>query len=177
MKPYAILYSSKTGNTKKVAEAMIEGREDAFDLWDVKEKPVLDEYECIFMGYWVDQGAPDMSAKKVMATIRNKPVALFYTLGAEKEGPHAMTCAANGGASLGAGCKVLGVFNSQGAIDPVVIEMMKKLPLGGPHAATAENIARWASAAEHPNEEDLDAAKAFVQKIVTVYENFYKIIP
>lgn len=176
MKPYAIIYSSKTGNTKKIAEAMIAGREAEFDLLDVKDHPSADAYELIFMGYWIDRSAPDKEAQQFMSTISHKKVALFYTLGAEKDGPHAMVCAANGGAFLGTGCKVLGVFNSRGAIDPAVIEVMKKMPLGGPHSATAENMARWASAADHPNEDDMEAAKEFVQKTLIVYEKFYKVM-
>ncbi len=174
MKPFAIVYSSRTGNTKKIAEAMYAGREEQFDLFDVKDNPAVDGYEFIFMGYWIDRSAPDQEAKQFMSKLTNKKVVLFYTLGEETTSPHAIVCAANGGASLGTGCKVFGVFNSRGAIDPAVIERMKNMPLGGPHAATAENVARWASAAEHPNEEDLAGAKAFVDRMLAAYERYNK---
>ena len=72
----------------------------------------------------------------------------------------------------GEGCEQIGSWHCQGAIDPKLIEQMRKMPKvpGNPHAATPETEARWSAAASHPDAEDLaaatEAAKA-VRQIVT----------
>lgn len=176
MKKFVIAYSSKTGNTKKVAEAMHSTCADNFDLVDIETQPDLSGYDMVVVGYWVDKGGPNAACMKEMQKLKNKMVVLFQTLGAEAMGSHAMSCAANGGASLGEGCKVLGVFSCQGAIDPELIERMRKMPAGGPHSSTPESEARWAAAASHPDEADLNNAKEFIQNVVQTYERFYKMM-
>lgn len=174
MKKYAIVYSSKTGNTKKVAEAMAKVRPEDFDVLDAATNPDLSQYEFIAFGYGIDKGAPYKSCHKLMATIENKCVALFHTLGAEPKSAHSMTCAANGGRALGANCMIINYFECQGAISPQLIEMMRKMPKNSPHAATPENEARWAKAASHPDENDLANAESFMQKTLGMYEAYFK---
>lgn len=172
MNKYAIIYSSKTGNTKKIAEAMASVKVDAFDVIDAATKPDLSNYELIAFGYGVDKGAPYASCQELMGTIEKKAVILFQTLGAEGMGDHAFSCIANGGACLGKGNHVIGAFSCQGAIDPKLIERMRQMP-AGPHAATPENEARWAAAASHPDSDDLARAKEFMEKTLNIYEKFY----
>lgn len=176
MKKFAIVYSSKTGNTKKIAEAFQSVQPESFDIFDAAENPDLSAYDLIAFGYGVDKGGPYAACHKLMATIENKAVILFQTLGAEAMGEHAMSCAANGGACLGQGNHVIGFFSCRGAIDPNLIEMMRKMPAGGPHSATPENEARWAAASTHPDEEDIAKAKAFMTKTLGMYERFYQMM-
>lgn len=173
MTKVGIVYSSLTGNTKKVAEALYSLDKEHFSIFSVEDKPALEAFDIVAMGYWVDRGGPGEDAKDFMKTITGKKVFLFQTLGAEPMGSHAMTAAANGGACLGENCHILSVYSCQGAIDPNLIEMMKKMPAGSPHAATAENVERWARAASHPNEDDLEGAKQALLTTVERYEKFY----
>lgn len=174
MKKYAIVYSSKTGNTKKVAEAMAQVRPDEFVVLDAKENPDLSQYEFITFGYGVDKGAPYKNCQELMGTIKNKSVALFHTLGADPKSNHSMACAANGGSCLGEGNVIINYFACQGAIDPNLIAMMRKMPKNSPHAATPENEERWAKAASHPDDGDLKAAKDFMEHTLAMYERYYK---
>ncbi len=173
MKKYAVVYASKTGNTKKVAEALVKAAPDQFDMFDAADKPDLSAYELVAFGYGVDKGGPYAQCRDYMATISNKAVVLFQTLGAEGMGEHAMACAANGGMCLGKGNHILGFYSCQGAIDPKLIEAMRKMP-AGPHSATPENEKRWAAAASHPDAQDLEKATAFMQHMISVYENYFK---
>lgn len=174
MKKGIIIYSSATGNTKRVAEAMQAAMPDFFDLADVQETPVLDNYEVVAFGYWVNRSAPNQGCIPFMKQIKNKYVILFQTLGAEPMGEHAMTCIANGGVALGEQCKVIGAFSCQGEISKGAIEAMKRMGPQGPHSASAENLARWASAEGHPDESDLGKAQAFIRKMCMFYEKFYQ---
>lgn len=52
-----VLYSSRTGNTRKVAEAIASALPVGTPCLDLTQ-PLpedLDAYDCVFLGYWVDQ--------------------------------------------------------------------------------------------------------------------------
>lgn len=53
MKDFLIVYSSKTGNTEKVAKKFYEAAGERCDLAAVKQVPAVDDYKVIFAGYWV----------------------------------------------------------------------------------------------------------------------------
>ena len=56
MKDFLIVYSSKTGNTEKVAKKFYDVAGERCDLAAVKQVPAVDDYKVIFAGYWVDKG-------------------------------------------------------------------------------------------------------------------------
>lgn len=168
----AVIYSSKTGNTKKVAEVIAMAFPDSTDLIDVENYKDCYNYDFIFMGYWIDKGTANMEAQKVMRQIKNKEVAIFATLGAYPDTEHAKQSLVGGASCFGENTKVVASFICHGAIDPMVIERMRKMPKGGPHAPTAENEKRWATAAKHPDEEDLENAGKFAIETIKTLEMF-----
>lgn len=57
-----VLYSSRTGNTRKVAEAIASALPAGTPCLDLTQ-PLpedLDAYDCVFLGYWVETKAPLM---------------------------------------------------------------------------------------------------------------------
>ena len=48
-----IVYSSKTGNTRKVAEAIHAVLPAGTDIFPVSEAPEPDAYDFVVVGYWV----------------------------------------------------------------------------------------------------------------------------
>ena len=163
-----VVYSTKTGNTKKVAEAIAQALPGA-ELHDVKTAPAPDAYDFIAMGFWVDKGGPNKEAADYMKTISGKKVFTFFTLGANPDSMHARTCAEAAPKAYGEGCEQVAAFWCQGSIDPVLIEWMRKMPAGNPHAPTPEAEARWAEAAKHPDETDLQhAAQAAAEALAKV---------
>ena len=129
MKDFLIVYSSKTGNTEKVAKKFYEVAGERCDLAAVKQVPAVDDYKVIFAGYWVDKGEPDKDMQEFLQTLDNKKVVLFQTLGAEAYSEHGISSLANAGRYLGTGCKVVGTLSIRGAIDPKLIETMMKMHL------------------------------------------------
>lgn len=118
-----VLYSSRTGNTKKVAQA-IAGALPAD----------LAAYDLVFLGYWVDRGTANAEARAVMEGLHNEHIALFATLGADPRSEHGKMCLEHGMALLPDQDAIVGTFLCQGAVDPKVIEMMyKQFPAGHPH--------------------------------------------
>ncbi|MCR5758064.1 MAG: flavodoxin family protein, partial [Selenomonas sp.] len=157
-------YSSKTGNTKRVAEAIGEALQ--VTPVPVEENPSPDDFELIVAGYWVDRGTADGQMKAYLPRIIGKKVALFATLGAEPDSEHAAKCMENGAALLGTGSEVIGKFICQGKVAPEMVDMMKKMfPVGHPHAMTPERLARIDRAASHPDKEDLQAAQNYFRQL------------
>lgn len=162
-----VLYSSRTGNTQKVAAAIRQGLPADTPCLPVSEAPAsLAAYDCVFLGYWVDRGLPDAAAKAVLATLTNTHVALFGTLGANPDSEHGQMCVEHGNELVPNICHLAGSFLCQGAVDPKVIEMMyKQFPMGHPHGKSAARDALHAEAAKHPDGDDLARATQFAATI------------
>ena len=155
-----VVYSSRTGNTKMIAEAVAEAVGPC-DIHPMESAPAADEYDFVAIGYWVDKGMPDEACQAYMKTVKGKKVGLFGTLGVDPSHDHARDCAAKGEAMMlenGSGNTVLGTFLSQGKIDPAIIEAMRKMAQDV-HPMTPERIARIEAAKSHPNAEDCQNAR------------------
>ena len=72
-----VTYSTLTGNTKKVAEAVFEAVSGKKEIMDIKSIKEADGYDRILVGYWVDKGDANEEAKKFMETLKNKKVGTF----------------------------------------------------------------------------------------------------
>ena len=161
-----VIFSTLTGNTEKIADAIFSVIEGDKELLNVKDSDKInpDDYEKIIVGYWVDKGDADEKIKAFMSKINNKTVATFGTLGAKADSEHAKKCMAAVREFLEAnGNKVEREFICQGAISPQLIERFRKMTkegtVTGHHAATPETEKRWAEAAKHPDETDIENAK------------------
>lgn len=163
-----VVYSSLTGNTKKIGEAIAQQLECEAVSFDSEVAKNLAEYDFVAVGFYVDKGGPDAHFKRYLKeNLSNKKVGLFITLGAEPDGEHGEKMLENGREILRAnGNEILREFICQGAIDPKLIEQMIEMAQNmgdkAPHPITPERIARWEAAKSHPDENDVaNARKAF----------------
>jgi len=153
-----VVYSSRTGNTKMIAEAVAEALAPC-DLHSVTDAPDPAAYDFVAVGYWVDKGMPDTACQEFMGTVKDKKTALFGTLGVDPSHDHAKECAQKGENLMREGGNtVYGTVLSQGKIDPKIIEVMKKTAQDI-HPMTPERIARIEAAKSHPDAEDCRRAK------------------
>lgn len=162
----AIVYSSKTGNTKKIAETIKSIDPERFELFSVEDNPDPDIFDFIFMGFWVDKGTADTKAIEFMKKIKSKKVAVFMTLGAYPESDHARSSLEKGLENLGESCTVIDKFVCQGAIDPKLISWMEKLPKEHPHAPDKARRKRWLDASTKPDNDDFKRAKEFAENVI-----------
>ncbi len=161
-----VVYSSRTGNTKKVAEA-IAAELTSGELYPVESAPDITGFDLVIAGYWVDRGMPDAAARAWLETVHDASVALFGTLGAWPDSDHAKSCMAAAETLLTTPERhntVLGSWLCQGKIDPHVLEMMRKVAADA-HPMTPERIARIKEAEKHPDAADLARARAFFAAI------------
>ena len=170
-----VVFSSKTGNTKKVAKAIFDVLPDPKNIFTVEESPSVDEYDFIAMGFWVDKGTADSKAREFFKTVQNKKIALFGTLGAFPDSDHARQSMENV-KQLVQGNEILGEFLCQGKVDPKLIRMMETRMKDDPHhSMTPERRARLDEAAKHPDEKDIADARDFFLEIISVAgENLLK---
>lgn len=163
-----VVYSSLTGNTKKVALA-VSGVLPECTVVPVENAPDhTDEYGLVAVGYWVDKGMPDAGTRAWLEGVRNTRLAFFGTLGAWPDSDHARECMARGESLAlepARGNTVLGSWLCQGKVDPKVLDVMARMA-GNVHPMTEERRARIAEAARHPDDEDCRRAQAFIRRML-----------
>jgi len=153
-----VVYSSRTGNTKLVAEAVFDVLPGERRIYPVAEAPPADDCDFVAVGFWVDKGCPDSAAAAYMKTLRGLAVGIFGTLGARPDSDHARECVRRA-VDLVSGNRVVGTFLCQGRIDPAVVAVMKK-QAADVHPMTPERMASIRAAESHPDETDLKNARA-----------------
>ena len=164
-----IVYSSRTGNTKKVAEAINEVMPNATITPINSEAPDYKDFDIIAIGYWVDKGLPDAKVLDYFQTLQNTKIILFGTLGAYPHSDHAKDCIKKSEALLtesGRNNKVLGSFLCMGKVDPRILEMMAKMPQNPQHPMSEERKQRIEEAKKHPDDADLVNAQTFVKELL-----------
>lgn len=152
-----VVYSSKTGNTKMIAEAVHSAMPEGTEISSVHEAPDPEGYDFIALGFWVDKGEPDSAMGKYMERVRGTSVGLFGTLGAWPDSDHARESMQKAVERV-EGNKVMGTFICQGKVDPRLLAAMAKMT-DNPHPMTEERRARIEEAAKHPDEKDCANAR------------------
>ena len=123
-----IAYSSKSGNTKKLAEAVTAflaqgGFETTFCAMD--EAPDPQAYDLVAVGFWLQAGKPEPKSSDFLAGIGSKKLFLFATHGAAADSAHAANAMAHA-ASLAPSAEVVGFFNCQGEVNPSFLEKARQ---------------------------------------------------
>ena len=83
---YSIIYSSRTGNTRLLAEAIRESLPaDLCDHFGTDEAGAVEsgavESEKLYVGFWTDKGTADEAALALLKRLKNKKIFLFGTAG------------------------------------------------------------------------------------------------
>ncbi len=163
---YAVIYSSVTGNTAKVAEAIHRIMPEGTEIFRVNEAPAPELFDFIALGFWADRGRPDKAMLSYMGKVHglNKTLALFGTMGAWPDSDHARKFMENAALAV-EGNIVAGTFACMGRVNPRVTDGMAKMK-NSRHPDTPERRARLAEAEKHPDEADLLAAR---EKFKTIF--------
>lgn len=163
-----VVYSSLTGNTRSVAEAVLAVMPEGAGLFSVEEAPEPDGYDFLALGFWVNRARPDPRMLRYMEKIKGKNVALFGTLAAWPGSDHALETARNAGAAL-EGNRVLGCFLCQGRLEQARFEAaMSGARKDEKHPMTPERRARLLEAACHPDERDFERARQAFRRFLAM---------
>ena len=157
-----VAYYSDTGNTQKVADAIYDAvGESEKEICLSKEASNLSDYDLIFCGFPVQSmGLPGKMEEFVKGIPEGKKVAFFATHGSLRGGALAIT-AFFAALSLSKNLKVMGTFGCRGVVKQAIVDALLKKAEHRGWALEAQ------SAVGHPDEADLEDAKAFAMTIVT----------
>ena len=153
---YSILFSSMTGNTKELADAIREILpEKTLDYFGLcKDADPQSEILCI--GFWTDKGTADESTLDFLKQLHGKNIFLFGTAGFGGSEEYFSKILKKAEHSLDSSNMVFGRYMCQGKMPLSVrqrYEGMKKQPIHLPNLdALIEN---FDNALSHPDAEDL----------------------
>lgn len=124
-----IVYSSLTGNTKKLAEKLADGLADCgnWTLKDLKTGADAEGYDVILTGAWVDRGLPNKKALEWIRALPPTTLGLFVTLGAMPDSEHGRKVRANLEELLN-GHRNAGICLVPGLVDPAVLDRVRHMP-------------------------------------------------
>lgn len=152
-----VIYSSQTGNTKKLAQAAFEILPEPKDCYPIAQSPASDDYDLIVLGFWFKAGQPDPLSTEYLSNIKGKKVFLFATHGAAADSEHAQL-GLKAAKEMLKDCTVIGTFNCPGEVNPKILEK----------AGTKPTPPVWLKDAPmakgHPSAEDLTNLKQALAK-------------
>lgn len=159
-----LLYSSVTGNTRMIAEAMVRELPPDTVLAPIREAPLPTDFDLVIIGFWVHRGGPDPRTIRYMETVRHRDVAFFGTLAAYPDSDHARGVLAKAEQLL-AHNRIVGSFLCQGKLAPKrLAERLRGDFVDARHPMTDERRARLLEAASHPDARDLRMAREAAQR-------------
>lgn len=150
-----VAYFSRTGNTKKVAEAIFAELAGDRTLVSIDKAGSLEGYDLIFIGFPVQSHSVPFPVETFLKSLpKGKRIALFSTHGAFPH--HRIALEALEYASVLTGhCRLLGTFHCRGKLSLQALEAFAKSP---EHREWSEMAP---SAATHPDAHDLAEAGIF----------------
>lgn len=153
---YAIICSSKTGNTQKLAQRAREV------LGEKNEVPATDA-DLVLLGSWTDKGGLDPALEDRLGELAGKRVFLFGTCGFGGSQAYYDRVLDRFASALPEGAQVVGRFMCQGQMPPAVRERYVKMAEQDPERfePMIENFDR---ALGHPDEKDLDGLAAALRE-------------
>ena len=84
---YAIVYSSRTGNTRLLAETIRRSLDPADCLYFGEGDPAALAADTIYLGFWTDKGRCDEQTAHFLSQLTNQRVFLFEGLPGEEDAP------------------------------------------------------------------------------------------
>ncbi|HPS94407.1 MAG TPA: flavodoxin family protein [Deltaproteobacteria bacterium] len=162
-----VAYFTKTGNTRKVAEAIHDAvKQEKPDLLPVKDVQDPGTYDLIICGFPVQAHSVPVPVQEFLKNLKNgQKLAIFSTHGSRTEGQlpkeaikHAVGLARN--------VEILGSFTCRGEVEEEIIEALMAKP---EHRAWAMEAA---SAKSHPDGADLEDARVFARNMVQKLRSF-----
>lgn len=158
-----VTYFSITGNTLQIAEAIYESLGGDKEIKKIDECSGLDKYDLVFIGFPVHSHSVPHKVELVLKNIaQGKKIALFSTHGSLK-GSQLSREALEYAVVLASKAVILGSFSCRGKVSHETLEVLMKSP---EHKAWAEMAP---SARNHPNQHDLEDARTFARRVLTLY--------
>ena len=161
-----IIYTSISGSTRKVANAIYDGLKTADkSIHDLNDGiPVLDG-DIILFGYWGTSGYPCKEMTELLKSVKDKVVGVFCTLGYYADSAHGFDTVQSGIKMLKDNNEVICSYVCNGAVSPDLMEQHKI-----PEHPTEQKEVRWEMIKSHPTKAECDLASERFNERIHLYE-------
>lgn len=180
----AVIYSSLTGNTKKLAEGVFNNIPDDYEkvLYTDKDSYDISDCDVVIPTFWVDRSNANKSMKEVISSLKNKKVFLLGTMGFFPDSQHGIDCINNASRLVDSSCSILGYFLCNGKIDIKLLENVQKMKAESigekafkAHMLDERNLLRYRILGEHTNDLDVEYASARVNERLLIESEIEKL--
>lgn len=154
---YSIIYSSRTGNTKKLAEAIYNVlHQNSCDYYGEVDKIEDELSEVLYIGFWTEKGDADLQTIELLKQLKNKKIFLFGTAGYGESEKYFKNIVDNVKKNIDSSNTIIGTFMCQGKMPLSVLERYKRMKEQKSFMFNIDNlIANFDKALSHPNENDI----------------------
>jgi flavodoxin len=155
-----VAYMSKTGNTKKVAEAIYDEIPQPKEIKRIEDVTSLEDYDLAFLGFPTHAFGPDKKVKTFLQThVKDRTIALFITHMAPEDAPPLPEWIQKF-KDAAVGANIIGVFNCQGQLNSRLMKTIVRIRY--PFQAN--------SSQGQPDETRLERAKIFANEVINKFK-------
>ena len=160
---YAIVFSSKTGNTRLLADTLRASLPQNECTYFGAPAPEALEAETLYIGFWTDKGHADDTLTAFLQTLKGKRVFLFGTAGFGGSAPYFEKILAATRKALDGSNTVIGSFMCQGKMPQSVRERYVKMKENPEHPDNIDTlIENFDKALSHPDADDMERLKNII---------------
>lgn len=156
---YAIVYSSRTGNTAMLARAVREALPQEDCRYFGAPAPQALAADTVYVGFWTDKGTCDEPTARFLQSLTDQKVFLFGTAGFGGAPAYFQQILNRVKANLAPGVQVTGTYMCQGKMPQAVRDRYAAMEESPRRTAMLENFDQ---ALSHPDQEDLARLQAAV---------------
>ena len=153
---YAIAYSSRTGNTAQLAQAVREALSEQEGRYFGEPHAEALVADTIYVGFWTDKGTCDEQTAHFLKGLTNQRIFLFGTAGFGGAPAYFDQILGRVKENLGPNVQVVGTYMCQGKMPQGVRDRYEGMEDSPRRTAMLENFDR---ALCHPDQGDLDRLK------------------
>jgi flavodoxin len=157
-----VAYMSKTGNTRKVAQAIYGEIDEEKELMTIDEVDSITGYDVAFLGFPIHQMGPDKKEARLLEKLctGGRNVVLFITHAAPEDAPD-LPPMLDKFRQAARGANIIDMFDCQGQLDRMTRRIMSILP--------DARLRRWAredSSQGQPDKARLASARTFSRNVM-----------
>ena len=162
---YAVVYSSQTGNTKMLAEAIRDTLPEEECVYFGGPDPKALSAEKIYVGFWTDKGTCDAETADFLTKLTGQKIFLFGTAGFGVSQEYFDKVLERTEKNISKGVTVTGRFMCQGKMPMSVRKRYVKMQNSAAKVPNIQGmIENFDKALSHPDKADLEALRKAVQQ-------------
>ena len=164
---YSIIYSSKTGNTKKLAETIYNALpQNECSYYGTVDKIDDELSNVIYIGFWTEKGNADLLTLEFLKKLKNKKIFLFGTAGYGESEKYFDVIINKVKKNIDSSNTIIGTFMCQGKMPLSVRERYEKMKEQNNISLNIDNlIINFNKALLHPDERDLKRLEKIIKNI------------